>query len=84
MPLPRRHRAQAPRHVLRPLHRTFALIPALGLALTLAACGGNDSSSASSEGDAGLQTVSSGTLTVCSDVPYPPFEDVDEASESGF
>lgn len=71
----------------RPLHRTFALIPALGLALTLAACGGDDSSSgsdASSEGDAGLQTVSAGTLTVCSDVPYPPFEDFDETSESGF
>ena len=32
----------------------------------------------------GLQTVSSGTLTVCSDVPYPPFEDFDETSESGF
>jgi polar amino acid transport system substrate-binding protein len=71
----------------RPLHRTFSLIPALGLALTLAACGGNDSGSgndASSEGDAGLQTVSSGTLTVCSDVPYPPFEDFDDTSESGF
>jgi polar amino acid transport system substrate-binding protein len=71
----------------RPLHRTLSLIPALVLALTLAACGGNDSGSGSdagSEGDAGLQTVSSGTLTVCSDVPYPPFEDFDETSESGF
>lgn len=71
----------------RPLHRTLALIPTLGLALALTACGGDDSGSGTdsgSEGDSGLQTISSGTLTVCSDVPYPPFEDFDESSESGF
>ena len=73
----------------RPLHRTLALIPALGLALALTACGSDDSGTDSgtdsgSEGESSLSTVSSGTLTVCSDVPYPPFEDFDESSESGF
>ena len=75
----------------RPLHRTLALIPALGLALALTACGSDDSGSgtdsgtdAGSEGESSLTTVSPGTLTVCSDVPYPPFEDFDESSESGF
>lgn len=58
----------------------------VALTLTAAGCGsdspsdtGTDDSSAS-----GLNLVSSGTLTVCSDVPYPPFEDFDESSESGF
>ena len=55
--------------------------------LTLTACGGDDSGSDSDAGDkaaSGPQTVASGKLTVCSDVPYPPFEDFDESSDSGF
>jgi polar amino acid transport system substrate-binding protein len=31
-----------------------------------------------------VTTISSGTLTVCSDVPYPPFEDFDKTAESGY
>ncbi|MDO5739830.1 MAG: ABC transporter substrate-binding protein [Ornithinimicrobium sp.] len=51
------------------------------LAFSLSACGG----SSDDKGDAaGLDLVSSGTLTVCSDVPYPPFEDFDTAAASGF
>jgi polar amino acid transport system substrate-binding protein len=50
------------------------------LALTVAACG--DDSGGSTKGGADL--VKDGTLTVCSDVPYPPFEDFDKSSPSGF
>ncbi|WP_418059381.1 transporter substrate-binding domain-containing protein [Pimelobacter simplex] len=45
----------------------------------LGACGSEDSKSAS-----GADIVTKGTLTVCSDVPYPPFEDFDKSSPSGF
>jgi polar amino acid transport system substrate-binding protein len=50
------------------------------LAFGLAACGGGDSGKTAS----GANLISSGTLTVCSDVPYPPFEDFDSSSPSGF
>ncbi|MBU2696535.1 ABC transporter substrate-binding protein [Pimelobacter sp. 30-1] len=45
----------------------------------LGACGSEDSKSAS-----GADIVTKGTLTVCSDVPYPPFEDFDKSSPTGF
>jgi polar amino acid transport system substrate-binding protein len=67
---------------------SIALASTLALATVLTACGsddGGDSAGDSGSGDeSGLTTISSGTLTVCSDVPYPPFEDFDETSESGF
>ena len=50
------------------------------LALALAACGGGGGGTTES----GAQLVSDGTLTVCSDVPYPPFEDFDKGSPTGF
>lgn len=34
--------------------------------------------------DAKLETLKAGTLTVCSDVPYPPFESFDKGSDLGF
>ncbi|QIK76287.1 basic amino acid ABC transporter substrate-binding protein [Nocardioides piscis] len=69
----------------RSVIRSIALIPVLALAFT--ACGGDsgdDEASDTGTSESSLQTVSEGTLTVCSDVPYPPFEDFDETSESGF
>jgi polar amino acid transport system substrate-binding protein len=55
----------------------------LAVALTgLAACG--SSTPADKKADAGLPLVTAGTLTVCSDVPYAPFEDFDKTSRSGF
>jgi len=55
----------------------------LGLAcltvLALGACGSEDSKSST-----GADIVTKGTLTVCSDVPYPPFEDFDKSSPTGF
>ena len=55
------------------------------LALSLAACG-SSSSDNDKTGSSGpdLKLVKSGTLTVCSDVPYPPFEDFDKSTPTGF
>ena len=50
------------------------------LALTVAACGGDSGGTTKS----GADLVKAGTLTVCSDVPYPPFEDFDKSAPSGF
>jgi polar amino acid transport system substrate-binding protein len=67
----------------------YAATAAAGLVLSLAACGSDDGGDAADGGDstaAGseLDLVTDGTLTVCSDVPYVPFEDFDESSPSGF
>jgi polar amino acid transport system substrate-binding protein len=70
------------------IRSSIALASTLALATVLTACGSDDGGASGSDsganGASGLTTVSSGTLTVCSDVPYPPFEDFDESSESGF
>lgn len=67
----------------------YAATAAAGLVLSLAACGsedggdaGNGAGDTASGSDLGL--VADGTLTVCSEVPYPPFEDFDPSSPSGF
>ena len=52
-------------------------------ALALTACGGDNSSTDAGAGsDLGL--VSEGTLTVCSEVPYVPFEYVENGEYTGF
>lgn len=63
-----------------------ALALTSALALALSACGSSDDDKKGSNGSSGpdLNLVSSGTLTVCSDVPYPPFEDFDKSAPSGF
>jgi polar amino acid transport system substrate-binding protein len=48
-------------------------------AVLLAACGGEDSDAAD-----GFALVEDGTLTVCSDVPYEPFEYEDPSSPIGY
>lgn len=53
------------------------------LALSLAACG-SDSGDEPETDAASIQTIKDGVLTVCSDVPYPPFEDFDKSSPTGF
>jgi polar amino acid transport system substrate-binding protein len=67
----------------RNLFKALAITSALGLALT--ACGSSDDDG-DKTGSSGpdLNLVKSGTLTVCSDVPYAPFEDFDKASDVGF
>ena len=58
---------------------------AAAAALTLSACGSAGAPSGDAPaGDAELSTITAGTLTVCSDVPYAPFEDFDEGSELGY
>ena len=62
--------------------RTAALaILAVG-ALSLSACGGSDDSG--SAADSGLDLVSEGKLTVCSDIPYVPFEYEENGEYTGF
>lgn len=62
------------------MRRITAGLAAATVTFSLAACGGSDSDSDSK----GSMLVSSGTLTVCSDVPYAPFEDFDKSSDIGF
>ncbi|HSK24903.1 MAG TPA: transporter substrate-binding domain-containing protein [Egicoccus sp.] len=50
------------------------------LALTLTACGDDDGGTAEGE----LDLVADGTLTVCSDLPYEPFEFEDPDSDIGY
>jgi polar amino acid transport system substrate-binding protein len=69
----------------RNLFKAFALTSVLALALT--ACGSSDDDSdktGSSSSGPDLNLVKSGTLTVCSDVPYAPMEDFDKSSPTGF
>ncbi|WP_010147645.1 ABC transporter substrate-binding protein [Serinicoccus profundi] len=59
-----------------------SMLPVLALAaatLSLSACGGSDDTEAG-----GLDLITDGTLTVCSDIPYPPFEVEDSSTESGY
>ncbi|MFF1529634.1 ABC transporter substrate-binding protein [Cellulomonas sp. NPDC058312] len=54
--------------------RHLAVLPAaLAASLLLAACGGSDDASGDA-GDGGVQLVSDGSLTVCTNPPYEPFE----------
>ena len=69
------------------MKRTLTAVAASLLALTLAGCGSDDNSTdtgTDTGSESGIEVIESGKLTVCSDVPYPPFEDFDDSSESGF
>ncbi|MBG6224577.1 polar amino acid transport system substrate-binding protein [Arthrobacter sp. CAN_A2] len=66
------------------LSKKSALLAAMAAgALALSACGGG-SDDASSEEASGLNLVSEGSLTVCSDIPYPPFEFEENGEYTGF
>lgn len=60
----------------------LALLAASTLALT--ACGGSSDDSEGGGDDAGLGLIQPGTLTVCSDIPYPPFEFEEGGEYTGF
>lgn len=68
-------------------HRARVGAGLLALSLALAACNDGEPDDAGA-GDAPesdeLELVSAGQLTVCSDVPYPPFEFEDEDAPSGY
>lgn len=63
---------------------SLVLVPAL----LLAGCGDDDDESAASSsgsGDAEIELVSDGALTVCSDTPYEPFEFTDDdGTDTGY
>ncbi|MBD8044436.1 basic amino acid ABC transporter substrate-binding protein [Arthrobacter sp. Sa2BUA2] len=61
--------------------RSSVLAAAALSALVLSACGGEGDDSAS---DSGMNLVSEGTLTVCSDIPYVPFEYEENGEYVGF
>ncbi|WP_028131148.1 transporter substrate-binding domain-containing protein [Serinicoccus marinus] len=62
----------------------FPVIAASALAFSLAACGSDDSDSGGEAGAAEMELITEGTLTVCSEVPYEPFEMEDSSTESGY
>lgn len=84
----------------RTTRRASALLAAL--ALTVAACGGDDADDGAETTDDGAETtddgtaeddgeaagnlelINEGTLTVCSDIPYEPFEFEDPDSDIGY
>lgn len=69
----------------RRLTRTLAGTAALALGLSLTACGSDSDGDGGSSGDsASVQTIEEGTLTVCSDIPYPPFEFQKGSEYTGF
>ncbi|CAI9419890.1 ABC transporter substrate-binding protein [Nocardioides sp. T2.26MG-1] len=69
---------------------TLAAAVLSALALTASACGSDSGSDGKASDNPGsseapsLDLISDGTLTVCSDVPYPPFEAFDKTSPTGF
>ncbi|EMY34072.1 periplasmic component of amino acid ABC-type transporter/signal transduction system [Arthrobacter crystallopoietes BAB-32] len=62
--------------------RIAAVLAASALALT--ACGGGSSTDGGTEAGNELGLVTPGTLTVCSDIPYPPFEFEENGEYTGF
>ncbi|AUZ87895.1 ABC transporter substrate-binding protein [Arthrobacter agilis] len=68
------------------LSKKSAMLAALAAgALALSACGGGSDDAASGSGeDSGLNLVAEGSLTVCSDIPYPPFEFEENGEYTGF
>ncbi len=76
------------------MRRIAAGLSAAAIALSLTGCGSDSGDKKAGDGDtsptgdntsaAEVKTITNGTLTVCSDVPYPPFEDFDKSAPSGF
>ncbi|HET8795111.1 MAG TPA: basic amino acid ABC transporter substrate-binding protein [Arthrobacter sp.] len=62
----------------------FILIAASTLALTACGGGGGDDAGSTEGGGSELALIQPGTLTVCSDIPYPPFEFEEGGEYTGF
>ena len=58
---------------------TIAAAAVLAAALGVAGCG-----SSGGKSESGIPLVKAGQLTVCSDIPYAPFEDYDKSAPTGF
>ena len=84
--------------MLLPMTKRFSLLLALLalLVVPLSACASSSGAASPSPTTSSMPTtatssaapnynlISAGSLTVCSDVPYPPFEDFDTSAPSGF
>ena len=70
------------------LMRTLAGGAALALSLSMAACGSDDgetdTGTSSGSSSSSVQTLEDGTLKVCSDIPYAPFDVMDGETYTGF
>ena len=72
------------------LIRTLAGGAALALSLSMAACGSDDTDSGTDTGtssggdEAAFETLEEGTLKVCSDFPYAPFDVMEGDTFTGF
>lgn len=62
--------------------KALAITAIAGLSLT--ACGGGNEEPAAAGSDSGIALVNTGKLTVCSDIPYEPFEFVRDGENVGF
>lgn len=60
----------------RRVRKTIAGLAAAGLCMVAAACGGSDGSTAK-----GIRLVNEGYLTVCTHLPYKPFQFTDDSGE---
>jgi polar amino acid transport system substrate-binding protein len=64
--------------------RSTALLPAAVVtALLLAACGGGDDSAGSDTTEGGVDLVTAGTLTLCTNPPFEPFEYEEDGEVTG-
>jgi polar amino acid transport system substrate-binding protein len=70
------------------LIRILAGSAALTLGLSMAACGSDEGDNETDTGSSGetssVQTLEDGTLKVCSDIPYKPFDVMDGDTYTGF
>jgi polar amino acid transport system substrate-binding protein len=62
--------------------KALAVTAIAGLSLT--ACGGSNDEPAASGSESAISLVNEGQLTVCSDIPYEPFEFVKDGKNVGF
>ena len=67
-------------------YRVKSLLATAALSLTLGGCGSDDGAGGGGDGGAAgeLDLVNEGTLTVCSDIPYAPFEFQKGGEYTGF